>query len=488
MTANTVGPVETWRRTKIVATLGPACDDPKVLREMLSAGVDVVRLNMSHGTLDGHYERIDRVRDIANSLNKTIAILADLCGPKIRLGQFGEEQVHLHEGDPFTLTTQEVIGDSTRATCQYENLTQDVEPGQIIHLADGLIQLKVLEVDKQDVRCEVLNPGVLTSGKGVNLPGTYLSTPSLTPKDEEDLQGILKKDIDFVALSFVRSPEDIRTLKKRIAESGREARVVAKIEKPEAVTFLAAILEETDAIMVARGDLGVETSVEGMPILQKQIISMANRAGKPAITATQMLETMTYNPRPTRAEASDVANAILDGTDAVMLSGETAAGQYPVQAVKTMARIAEVIEPQLHRLRDRRVPLSQASGEREAIASAATHSAAKVGARVICAFTKSGSSAVAISQCRPEVPVIALTPDEKMARRLKLSWGVYPFLCPHVTHFEQMVSEVRSALVEKVNLRKGDLVCLVAGLPLGSSFHTNTLHIKRLLETGFEPT
>jgi pyruvate kinase len=472
--------LETRRRTKIVATLGPACDDYSILLEMVKAGLDVARLNMSHGEIEGHYARIERIRQASAETGRCVSIMADLCGPKIRIGHFEEDQVLLSPGDRFTLTTEDIVGTASRVSCQYKNLPNDVTPGETIYLSDGLIEMKVKEVEGSEVHCEVLTPGILTSGKGLNLPGTHLSTPSLTEKDKVDLQAILKAEVDYVALSFVRGPKDVSELKERIELHGASARVVAKIEKPEAVNTLSEILEETDAIMVARGDLGVETSVEAMPILQKQILFEANRRGIPAITATQMLESMIANPHPTRAEASDVANAILDGTDAIMLSGETAAGNYPVRAVQTMARIAEVTEPQIDRWRDRRAIETTTSQVRDALGQAATQAASRAGARAICAFTRSGSSAFAISKCRPDVPILALTPEEAVMRRINLAWGVYPFKSSVVTDAEEMLAAVNTTLLEKAGLRSGDLVCLVSGMPVGVSGQTNTLHLMRL--------
>lgn len=471
---------ETRRRTKIVATLGPACDDYAILLEMVRAGMDVARLNMSHGEIDGHYARVENIRKASAETGRCVSILADLCGPKIRIGHFKEDHIVLSLGDRFTLTTEDIVGDASRVSCHYKDLPKDVSPGETIYLSDGLIEMKVKEVEGPEVRCEVLTPGILTAGKGLNLPGTRLSTPCITEKDREDLQAILKVDVDYVALSFVRSPDDIRELKDLIQSHGGATRVVAKIEKPEAVNTLSEILDVTDAIMVARGDLGVETSVEAMPVLQKQILLEANRKGVPAITATQMLESMINKPNPTRAEASDVANAILDGTDAVMLSGETAAGEYPVRAVQTMARIAEVTEPQIDRWRDRRAREAQTSSVRDGLGQAATQAASRTGARAICAFTRSGSSAFAISKFRPDVPILALTPDESVMRRINLAWGVYPFKSPVVKDAEEMIEAVRNALLEKAGVRSGDLVCLVFGMPVGVSGQTNTLHLMRL--------
>ncbi len=468
------------RRTRIVATLGPACADPAVLKELVLAGMDVARLNLSHGTIESHAQMVQRVRDIEQETGRRVGILADLCGPKIRIGKFAEEPVILAPGQTFTLTTRDLLGSGQCVSCTYTNLPQDVKPGHIIFLADGLIQLEVTRVEDQDVHCIVRVPGVLSAGKGLNLPGTQLSTPSLTPKDRKDLEGILRSDIDMVALSFVRGPEDITGLKEAIRSHGKDVPVIAKIEKPEAVERLDEILAVTDVIMVARGDLGVETSVEAMPVLQKTILAKARKFGVPAITATQMLESMTTNPRPTRAEATDVANAVLDGTDAVMLSGETASGKYPVAAVETMARIIQMTETGIgNPCPD--ITLAEASiGIEGGTARATAEVARDLGAKAVCVYTRTGSTARVLAKYRPSVPIIALTPNETVARRLKIVWGTYALHHPYEEDQDRMVQTLREEVVSMGLLKEDDLVCLVSGWPRKAHGFINTLSIIHL--------
>ncbi|MCA9446682.1 MAG: pyruvate kinase [Candidatus Omnitrophica bacterium] len=478
----TGGPtLEQWRRTRIVATVGPSCDDREILRQMILAGMDVARLNLSHGAIEDHYQRVDMIRSLEQETGRVVSIMADLCGPKIRIGQFKEEPVTLHEGQQFTITTEEgVLGDENHVGCVYDTLHEDVRPGSRIYLADGLIRMDVEKVEGREVVCRVQNSGVLTGGKGLNLPGTALSTPSLTEKDRKDLDGILNADIDYLALSFVRSPEAVLELKQIIASRNRRIKVVAKIEKPEALTSIEEILDVSDAVMVARGDLGVETSVEAMPVLQKQLIRQANIKGVPVITATQMLESMITHQRPTRAEASDVANAILDGTDALMLSGETASGSYPVESVRTMARIAEVTEPQVSRWKERTINEPEIKDQAGAIALAVSKVSERLNSRAICAFTRSGYSAGMISRHRPPVPIIALTPDEKVIHWINLCWGIFPSKCPLKEDLGQVIEGAQEIIAEKKLLPQGSVVCLVAGLPGAVHGVTNTLHLMRV--------
>ncbi len=473
--------LENWRRTRIIATIGPSCDSREILLAMIEAGMDVARLNLSHGTIEEHYKRVESIRSLEQETGKIVSIMADLCGPKIRIGQFAEEPVNLLEGQIFTISTEEnVIGNDERVGCVYSSLHEDVTKGSRIYLSDGLIQMEVIEVVGREVVCRVQNSGVLTGGKGLNLPGTQLSTPSLTEKDRSDLDGILEADIDFIALSFVRSPEAVLELKQIIASKKKRVKVVAKIEKPEALSSIEEIMDASDAIMVARGDLGVETSVEAMPVLQKQLIHQANTKGIPVITATQMLESMITHRRPTRAEASDVANAILDGTDALMLSGETASGSYPVEAVKTMARIAEVTEPQISRWRKSAISEPEIRDQAGAIALAVARVTERLNARAICAFTRSGYSAGTISRHRPPVPIIALTPDDKVIHWINLYWGIYPAKCPLKDDLSQVIEGAQAIIAEKELLPQGSVVCLVAGLPGAVHGVTNTLHLMRV--------
>ncbi len=468
------------RRTRIVATLGPACADPGILKELILAGMDVARLNLSHGTIPEHVQRIQQVRNLEGETGRRVAILADLCGPKIRIGKFEKEPVNLTMGQSFILTTRNVSGSAECVSCTYANLPKDVKPGHIIFLSDGLIQLEVQRIEDQDVHCVVRVPGTLSSGKGLNLPGTQISSPSLTAKDRKDLEGILQTDIDFVALSFVRGPEDITGLKDIIHGLGKEVPVVAKIEKPESVERLEDILAVTNVIMVARGDLGVETSVEAMPVLQKTILAKARKFGVPAITATQMLESMTTNPRPTRAEATDVANAVLDGTDAVMLSGETAAGNYPVAAVETMARIIQMTETGIDSPRPD-VFFDDGPGDIEGVTAKATAEVAgELGVKAVCVYTRTGATARVIAKYRPPVPIIALTPEERVARRLKLLWGTYSLHHPYPESLENMVQALREQVVPMGLLKEDDLVCLVSGWPQKAHGFINSLSIIHL--------
>ena len=468
------------RRTRIVATLGPACDDPGTLRELILAGMDVARLNMSHGTIESHLERIQQVRTLEQETGRRVGILVDLCGPKIRIGKFENEPVTLSMGQSFILTTRDVPGSVDCVSCTYANLHRDVKPGHVIFLSDGLIQLEVRWIDDQDVHCIVRVPGTLSSGKGLNLPGTRLSTPSLTPKDLKDLEGILQADIDFLALSFVRGPEDITSLRDIIRGLGKEVPIIAKIEKPESLEHLDEILAVTNVIMVARGDLGVETSVEAMPVLQKTILAKARKFGVPSIIATQMLESMTTNPRPTRAEATDVANAVLDGTDAVMLSGETASGKYPVAAVETMARIIQITEAGISSPRPD-ICLDDAPDGIEGVTAKATAEVAGVlGAKAVCVYTRTGSTAKVIAKYRPPVPIVALTPDVRVARRLKLLWGTYSLLHLHSEDLESIVQTLREQVVPMGLLKEDDLVCMVSGWPREAHGYINSLSIIHL--------
>jgi len=474
------------RRTKIVATLGPASSKPDVLARLIESGMNVARLNFSHGRQEDHRERVRLVRETAERLGQPVACLQDLSGPKIRTGALAEPGgVLLKEGASFTLTTEPVTGTAERVSTTYQWLPRDVRAGNRILLDDGLIELEVTEVQGSEVRTRVVTGGLLKAGKGINLPGVPLSTPALTAKDRDDLAFGLGLDVDYVALSFVRRREDVIELRELLSAQGRaDLPIIAKIEKPEAVDNLAPILAVADGVMVARGDLGVEVPTERVPTLQKEIIRQANQAGRAVITATQMLESMVEHPRPTRAEASDVANAILDGTDAVMLSAETATGAYPVEAVATMARIAEFTERQLFqpgapRPRRRSDVVSGAgSAVARAVAVASCGTAEQLQARYIVAFTESGATARLVSNFRPGVPVMAFTPSERVRRQLALAWGVKPL---HSDHFETS-DEMLSAGLEKLQrlglVASGDTVIIVCGTTALSGA-TNMMKIHR---------
>ena len=464
--------------TKIVATLGPATDAPDMLRQLFAAGVDVFRLNASHGSQDEHAARIDSVRAQAREARVHVGILLDLQGPKIRLGCFEWGQATLQAGATFTITTESVMGTAERASTGYSRFAQDVQPGHRILLADGTIELVALESDGTSVRTRVVSGGPIGDHKGINLPGVQVSIPSLTEKDLADLHFGLTAGVDIVALSFVRNADDVSQLRDRLG--GRPITIVAKIEKPEAWDNIEAILDVTDGIMVARGDLGVEISLERVPRIQKSIIRRARRKGKFVITATQMLESMIANPTPTRAEVSDVANAIYDGTDAVMLSAETSVGKYPVEAVRFMARIAAESEDSIRRKGYLDPPHQPQPQNPEILADAAYHAARDSGAKAIVVFTSRGSSARLISRYRPPVGVFAITPHDTTARQLSVNWGVTSLLAPDVSNTDEMLNQMDRVLIEGGFLTKGELVVFVAGQPVGRPGTTNLMKLHRV--------
>ncbi|MGE5263630.1 MAG: pyruvate kinase [Acidobacteriota bacterium] len=474
-------------RTRIVCTLGPASESDDVIRSLIRAGMDVARLNFSHGDHQTHTARIDKVRRIAREENAVVALLGDLQGPKIRVGDMAGGSIRLERGAPFTLTTRPVEGTSEIAHVDFAELPQAVQPGNRILLDDGLIELKALSSGATDVVTQVIAGGTLLPHKGVNLPGVSLKISALTDKDRTDLEFAVQQRLDYIALSFVRRAEDVNELKHLLAARQALIPVIAKIEKPEAIQEIDAILAISDGVMVARGDLGVETPPEQVPLYQKTIIRKANAAGKPVITATQMLESMITHPRPTRAEASDVANAILDGTDAVMLSAETATGQYPVQAVETMLRIAQVIEGDLQfQPVLRQIPSLGASGAMsttDAIGMATCTIAVQLGARVILTATSSGFTARMISRHRPRTPIFAVTSSEETQRRLALVWGVESTVVPKAANTEIMVAQSLAALSEQGVARDGDLVVLTAGVPAGVAGRTNMVQVRLMGET-----
>ncbi len=473
------------RRTKIVATLGPASESEDRIRQLIQAGLDVARLNFSHGTHTEHAARIERVRAVASELGKPVAILQDLQGPKIRTGELKSDiPVLLQDGAPFIITVDPCEGDARRVSTTYSALPGDVKSGDCILLSDGLIELAVTVVRGHDVVTQVVHGGSLREHQGINLPGSAVSADAITEKDQEDLRFGLEQGVDYVAMSFVRRAADVRRLKALIAEAGKQTPVVAKIEKPQALDEIDAILDATDAIMVARGDLGVEMAPEQVPIVQKNLIAAASRHNIPVITATQMLESMITNPRPTRAEASDVANAIFDGTDAVMLSGETASGQFPVEAVAMMARIAEATEASgryreqleaMYRLRHH----DDSGNSSLAIAHAARTIVASADVDGIVAFTQSGYTARLVSKNRPPVTIFALTPSEIVSRRVSIYWGVTPIMCMHLDHLNELDAFVRRVLPQ-FGLDKGSKVALTGGHPLAAHGPTNFLKILEL--------
>ncbi len=464
--------------TKIVATLGPALDAPGVLGQMIEAGVDVFRLNASHGTQDEHAARIDAVRAAARDARAHIGILLDLQGPKIRLGAFENGGCTLTAGSEFTITTEKVLGTSERASTGYGRFARDVQAGDRVLLADGAIELRAVASDGTSVRTEVVTGGPIGDHKGINLPGVKVSIPSMTEKDLADLHFGLTAGVDLVALSFVRSAEDVQQLRDRLG--GRPVLIVSKIEKPEAWDHIEPILDVTDGVMVARGDLGVETSLERVPRIQKSIIRRARHKAKFVITATQMLESMIEHATPTRAEVSDVFNAIYDGTDAVMLSAETSVGKYPVEAVKVMARIAREAEGSLRRKGFQDLPHFPEPTTAEVLADAAHHAARESGAKAIVVFTSRGSSARLISRYRPPVAIFAITPHDTTARQLCVSYGAIPMLAPDVSSTDEMLHQMDRVLVEGGFMKKGELVVFVAGQPVGRPGTTNLMKLHRI--------
>ncbi len=465
--------MKTQRKTKIVCTLGPATRSKKAIEALIEAGMDVVRLNFSHGTREEHRSTIRLIRRIAGKLGRHVAILQDLGGPKIRLGVLPDGGVTIHRGDTLTLTGGQAMADGVLPV-SYPYLAEDIHAGDPILLADGLVALRVTGVEGRLVHCRVETGGTLTSHKGVNLPGSKLRTPALTDKDRLDLAVGLEEGVDFVALSFVRSEDDLNPVLAILASEHDRPMLIAKIEKPEAVQRLDAIIARVDGVMVARGDLGVELPVEQVPLIQKRIIRAAVLAAKPVITATQMLRSMVASPRPTRAEASDVANAILDGTDAVMLSEETAVGRFPVEAVRTLDRIARAVEPAIDPerflVREAGTPLRAVP---EAIGHAACWLARDTGATAIVASTASGATARLVARFRPAVPVIGLTSDEQIARQLCLSWGIIPVCSPPFDTTDAMIDAARSLLVGNRMAHPGDTVILTAGIPVNVRGTTN---------------
>lgn len=468
---------DSLRRTKIVATIGPATSSPEVLRELIEAGATTLRLNFSHGTHDDHQRNIRLIRQISFELNQPVGILQDLQGPKIRLGKFENGSITLQKGDPFILTSNQVVGTQEISSITYETLAEEVPAGAVILLDDGRVEMVVEKVDlkQRELHCRVVVGGVLSNNKGVNFPGVYLSIRAMTDKDRKDLMFGLDQGVDWVALSFVRNPQDVLEIKELISSAGKNVPVIAKIEKHEAIDQMEAVLSICDGVMVARGDLGVELPAEDVPILQKRLIATANRLGIPVITATQMLDSMVNNPRATRAEISDVANAIIDGTDAVMLSNETAVGKFPVQAVETMARIACRIEQEISLVR----PLENVPGRSipNAISQAVGQIAETLQAAAIMTLTKTGATARNVSKFRPRKPILAITPHVDVARQLQLVWGVKPLLVLDLPSTGQTFQAAINVAQEKALLFQGDLVVMTAGALQGVAGSTDLIKV-----------
>jgi len=460
------------RHSKIVCTIGPATRSPRMIRKLLLAGMDVARLNFSHGTHAEHAQSFAMLREAAAAFEKPIAILADLQGPKIRTGALaGGGTVTLRAGQKFVITTAKILGDSTRVSTIFHPLPREVKAGDRILLSDGLIELRVERVRKQEVICQVVNGGELGEHKGINLPGVKLRVPALTDKDRKDLRFALAHGADYIAVSFVRRPEDVLLAKSLIRRTGKDTPVIAKLEKPEAIENLEAILHASAGVMVARGDLGVEMSPERVPVVQKNIIARAREFRRPVITATQMLESMTENPRPTRAEASDVANAIFDGSDAVMLSAETASGKYPVEAVQMMARIIEEAEASIHEY-PRPVPQERLKVP-ETVAELVCHASLELHMKLIAVFTHSGFTARLVSRYRPLVPIVAFTPEANTRRRMALLWGVTSRHISDIKKIDGLAAIAEKRLLEERLVRQGDVIGIVAGTPMGIRGTTN---------------
>src|SRR6202048_5183225 len=461
-----------FRSAKIVCTLGPASDSADMIERLMRAGMDVARLNFSHGTHEEHARTIERLREASARLSKPIGILADLQGPKIRTGSLVDgKHVQLRAGQQFTISTRDFSGTSAGVSTTYKRLPRDVARGNRILLGDGLIELHVLSTTSNSVLCKVINGGELGEHKGINLPGVKLRIPAVTARDRDDLAFALRHGVNFIAVSFVRRAEDVLLAKSAIARARKHVPVIAKLEKPEAIENLDAILRVADGVMVARGDLGVEMSPERVPVVQKAIIKRAREFRRPVITATQMLESMTENPRPTRAEASDVPNAICDGCDAVMLSAETASGKYPVEAVSMMARIIEEAEASITEF-PRPAPQEKLKVA-ETVAELVCHASRELHMKVIAVFTHSGFTARLVSRYRPLVPIIAFSPEANTRRRMALIWGVMPaeITDPHKIDSLAAISEKR--LLEEKMVRKGDVIGIVAGTPMGIRGTTN---------------
>ena len=480
------------RNAKIVCTLGPASALPETLRALLAGGMNVARLNFSHGGGEKQAPMLAHLREAARAQNRDIAILGDLQGPKIRTGAMQSGGALLEKGALFTISTRAQEGDARRVSTTYAHLPGDCQIGDTILLDDGRIALRVLASEGDEVRCEVRHGGVLTSNKGINLPGVAVSAPALSEKDKRDVAWAIENNLDFIALSFVRRADEVRELKRLIQSLGASTRVIAKLEKPEAIRNLDEIIEAADGLMVARGDLGVEMPPEEVPLLQKRIIRASNAAGKFVITATQMLESMTAAPRPTRAEASDVANAVLDGSDALMLSGETAAGAFPVESLEMMSRIIEEVELGC---RDERREYSHPAQAPEvtarsgdfthAICEAAARAAKTLPVRLIACCTESGSTARLLASFRPDAPVIACTPHHKVARQMAPVWGVTPLLIPRGESADFLIAQVDGALVNAGLANIGDIIVVTLGAPVAQRGSTDLMKLHRIGETDF---
>ena len=467
------------KRTKIVCTLGPASESEEVLRELIKSGLNVCRMNFSHGSHEEHKGRMDLVKKVREELGQPTAILLDTKGPEIRTGQFDSPEVLLEEGQTFTITMKDVMGNKEMCTVSYKGLADDVKPGNTILIDDGLVGLTVKEINGDDIVCEVQNSGIVKNHKGVNVPGVKVNLPAITEKDRKDIEFGIEQGIDFIAASFVRKVSDVLAIREILEEhNATDIKIISKIENQEGVDNLDEIIAISDGIMVARGDLGVEIPTEEIPVVQKLMIKKCNEAGKPVITATQMLDSMMRNPRPTRAEVTDVANAIYDGTDAIMLSGETAAGKYPVEAVKTMAQIAKRTEETINYNKALRNKMSLASNVTDAISYATCTTAMDLKAKAILSSTSSGHTARMVSKFRPDCPIVATTSDDRVMRQLSLTWGVLPIKREKSTTTDQVISNAIEAAKAADYVNSEDLVVVTAGVASGISGTTNLIKVE----------
>ena len=463
-------------RTKIICTLGPSSEDKHTIRQLIKAGMNIARINLSHGTHDEHRKRINALKEVCGELKVNVALLLDTKGPEIRLGTFYGGKITLKKGQEFILTSKPLIGDEKIAFINFDNIAKTVEPGEKILLSDGLIELCVKKIEGENVICTVLNSGEIGDRQGVNIPNKSLPLPALTQRDIEDLQFAVKVGADFVAASFVRKADDVREIRRVLDKNGgSDIHIIAKIENQEGINNIDEIIDVADGIMIARGDLGVEIPVQEVPLVQKQIISKCNIAGKPVITATQMLDSMIRNPRPTRAEATDVANAIFDGTDAIMLSGETAAGKYPVEAATMMAKIAEKADiAALEAGKQRQITVKSIT---DAISHATCSIALELGAKAIITSTKSGYTARAVAKFRPKAPIIAVTYNEKVLKTLQLIRGVMPLKVNETSSTDEMFHEALKGAVTSGMVISGDLVVITAGVPVNVTGTTNLIRV-----------
>lgn len=466
------------KRAKIIATLGPASEKREIIIKLIEAGADVFRLNFSHGTHDDHLKRIEMINDINDELGTNICTLQDLQGPKIRIGEMENGEAQIVPGQELIISTEDLIGTSEKVSTTYKPLANDVVPGDLILVDDGKIQLKVIGSDKKDVITEVVHGGALKSRKGINLPNTAISAPSLTEKDRADLEFGLEHDVQWVALSFVRNAKDIHELRDIIDSKGKKTKIIAKIEKPEAVADIDEIVEATDAIMVARGDLGVEVLMEDVPMIQKRIVAKCNKLGKPVIIATQMLESMIDNPRPTRAEANDVANSILDGADTVMLSAESASGSFPVESVQAMAKCITAIEERAHVVFNKfwEDNLS-ATAKNDMLVKSACQLSKSVGAKAIIGMTKSGYTGFSLAKNRPEADIYIFTNDRHLLKTMNLVWGIKGFYYDEQKPIDETFDEVVEILKRKGLIEEGDVYINTASMPLHWQERTNMMKL-----------